>query len=166
MKNTIRAAMVAALLLAPASIGARKDSGSNLWVNLGTLIDWSTLGAARTATVNGNAAQGLGLLTLYVEIEDADDSETGVSLACTTAHTTGGREYRIPACIWDVVNTRYSCEAGPLFWNPSDETAADIKAQIFRVDIENLRNATCVFSFTGGAAGDRIRVVGHAGVKG
>jgi hypothetical protein len=162
-----RIAILAAVLAVtlPLGAGARINGPANLSDNLGTLIEWSTLAASRTATISGDKMQGMGLLNLYVDLEDANDSETGVSIACTTAYESGKWEYRIPACVWSAANTRYDCEAGPLFWNPSDETSADIKRQVFRIDTEGLTNVTCVFSFTGGAAGDRIRVRARKAVK-
>lgn len=159
--------ILAALLAFPASLGARKDSGSNLNARLnGGITAGSTLAATRTATFSSGELTGFGLLLLYVEITDADDSETGVSLECTAQPVSGKKKYRIPTCVFDNVTTRFDCEEGPLFWNPSDETAADTKLQVFRVDVEGLTNASCAFAFTGGAAADSIEVVAFGAVKG
>lgn len=150
----------------PPALQARTPSPLNLSVNFGiVLVQTTTLAAARTVTFDNDELTGLGLLSLYVTIFDADDSETGVSIACTAEHASGGNSYRVPACPWDTVNLRFNCEAGPMFWNPSDETSADTKRQLFRVDIENMTNSVCTFTFTGGAAGDRIEVVAYGSVK-
>ena len=118
----------------------------------------STLASSRSFTVSmTDIGEGsYGLATIYTQITDANDSETGVSLACTASEDGNSTDFRIPACVWDAVNTRYNCEAGPLFWNPTDETSP--KKQIFRIDVEGLVSFECTFSFTGGAAGDTISV--------
>ena len=118
----------------------------------------TTLAAPRSFTVSvGDIREGAyGLALIYVSITDANDSETGVSLDCTASEDENVTSYRIPACVWDNTNLRYNCEAGPLFWNPSDETSP--KRQVFRVDFEGMVAFKCTFTFTGGAAADSIHV--------
>lgn len=161
MRKIILATLL--ILTLPTGAAAYQDGPKNVDINLGTLINAQTLASARTATINGNVIKGYGIVSLYATVTDANDSETGVSVACTSAPTSGGTEYRVPTCVWDSGNTRYNCEAGPMFWNPSDETSP--KSQVFRIDVEGLSNLTCSFTFVGGAAGDSITVTGRAAVK-
>ena len=118
----------------------------------------STLASARSFSVSmSDIGEGAyGLASIFVQITDANNSETGVSMACTGSEDGNTTDFRIPVCVWDAANTRYNCEAGPLFWNPSDETTP--KKQVFRLDIEGLVSFECTFSFTGGAAADTISV--------
>jgi hypothetical protein len=131
-----------------------------------TIAAGTTLASSRSFSITndeiGNQAYGLALL--YTFITDANDSETGVSLSCTGTRPGDGTAARIPACVWDATNTRYNCEAAPLFWNPSDETSP--KGQVFRVDIEGLVNVDCTYEFTGGAAADSIEVLVDVATKG
>jgi hypothetical protein len=126
----------------------------------------STLAAPRSFSITGNEIgnQSYGLAMLYTTITDANNSETGVSVACTGVRSGAADEFRVPACSWDSANTRYNCEAGPMFWNPSDETSP--KRQVFRLDIEGLVNVTCTYSFTGGSASDSIVVGVDVATKG
>lgn len=119
-----------------------------------------------TIMKGGKDAAGFGLLLVWVALTDANNSVTGVSLSCTASHDANVIDYRIPACVWDSANTRYNCEAGPLFWNPSDEIAADTKYQIFRYDIEGIEDVECTLAFTNGAAGDTVTVKRSWAVKG
>jgi hypothetical protein len=104
------------------------------------------------------------VIIIWVTITDADNSETGVQVDCYGQQYEGGPTYRIPACVWDASNTRYNCEAGPLFWNPSDETTP--KRQIFRYVTLGSPDATCTFTFTGGSASDTIDANIYGGTSG
>ena len=122
---------------------------------LGVLISAETLASSRSFEIErelGNEAWGLALL--YVTITDTDNSETGVSVDCTASEDDNTTPFRVPACVWDGTNTRYNCEAGPLFWNPTDETTP--KKQVFRVDVEGFVDLECTMTFTGGSASDTI----------
>jgi len=118
-------------------------------------------------TIQGTFAPvGSGLLLVWVALTDANDSVTGVSLACTGSYDDNTTDFRIPSCPWDSVNLRFNCESGSLFWNPSDETSADIKYQVFRYDVEGIEDLECTFTFTNGAAGDTITARQSFAVKG
>jgi hypothetical protein len=139
----------------------------------------TTLAAARTATFypgGGSDSQAYGLAMLYTTITDANDSETGVMLSCRGYRGLGGTTaYVIPACPWDSTNLRYDCDDTAVstiaygavqYWNPSDETAADTKSRVFRIDVEGFRKVDCSYRFTGGAAGDSIQVTIDLATKG
>lgn len=123
-----------------------------------------TLASSRSLAIASDQLTGYDTLVLWVTVTDANNSETGVSVSCTGQMAGAGNAYRIPACQWDATNLRYNCEAGPLFWNPSDETSP--KRQIFRYRTLGAPNATCTFSFTGGAAADAIDVTAFAAATG
>jgi hypothetical protein len=160
----MRYILFAILLLLPSTALARKDSGSNLQVRLnGAIAAGTTLAASRSITFSGDELSGIGLVVIYAEITDANNGEVGVSMACTAEPRSGGQPYRIPTCVWDSANLRHNCEAGPLFWNPSDETSP--KRQVFRADVEGISNATCTFTFTTGSSDDAIKAVADGAVK-
>lgn len=143
----------------------RQLTGSGTLIAAGT-----TLAATRSISITNNdqGNQAYGLAMLYACVTDADDGEVGVSLTCTGQRPGATYGYRIPACPWDSDNTRYNCEGGPLFWNPSDDTevATNVKCQVFRVDIEGLVQADCSFAFTTGSASDTIQVDVDLATKG
>jgi hypothetical protein len=139
--------------------------GRRLRYPIGEVIAATAMNAALTFEVEReliNEAWGLALV--YVTVTDADNSETGVSMDCTASEDENTTDYRVPACVWDAVNVRFNCEAGPAFWNPSDETSP--KRQLFRFDIEGLDDFECTFTPTGGAAGDTLEADLTLTVKG
>lgn len=158
----------AGVTLVAADASAQRSGPSNLTTRLGDggLDGTDDLQAARTATFADDTLEGYGLLVMFVTVTDADDTVDSLSMACTAEHTSGGASFRIPACVWDAANLRFNCEAGPLHWDPSDETAADTKLQMFRVDVEGVNNATCVFTPANGGAADFILNEAYATVKG
>lgn len=152
------------------AVGAQRRAPVNTstTVSLTTPISASDMDAAsHTAAIDGDQLDGFGLLTLFVDILDANDTVTLLSIECFgKKRGAAGNSYRIPVCIWDTVNTRYNCEAGPLAWNPSDETSSDTKSQGFRIDVESYANASCTITDTGGVAADKLTVTAEAAVKG
>lgn len=137
----------------------------------------TTLAASRSVTFypsGGGEGQSYGLALLYTTVTDANDSETGVVLSCHGLRHGSATEYVIPACVWDSVNLRYNCDdtaaagvanGAEQFWNPSDETAADTKSRVFRLDVEGFTAVKCTYAFTGGAAADSIEVLVDVATK-
>jgi hypothetical protein len=157
---------ILALSLLPASLSA---GDLHKRASYGEVIAaTTTLASSRSFeienTIQGREGGTWGLMLLWVAITDANDSETGVSLSCTASEDNNTTDWRIPACVWSAANTRYDCEAGPLFWNPSDETSP--KRQLFRIDVEGIEDIECTFAFTGGASADFIEVRASFAMKG
>lgn len=152
MKKLLATLTLCTLVVLPENAFARTDSPKDLAVPITATLSAVGMDAARTLTIANDQLAGLSLLVIYYFLKDADDSVTAFSVSCAGLHTSGGKAYTLPTCIYDSANTRWSCEAAPFYWVPSDETSSDYKFNIQRVDVSGIDNVTCTITPTGGDA--------------
>lgn len=166
MKRLVYAFAAVLLLGAP----ARAEVGpKQLVINLAnpviatTALDASSSSFSWTQPSNQGA---FGLLMVYVQLTDADDSCTAITMSCTSARTNmnSGNVYTLQSC----TTASGVCTSSDSSWvkDASGNTSSDIKRWVWRVDIEGLEDGTCTFTDTAGAAADSIRVDAAFATKG
>lgn len=122
----------------------------------GTTIASTALDAASsTVTLNNLERDGAwGLANMYIQITDADNSVTAITMKCYASKNGGTTNYQLQDCaIASGVATCYN-----LSWvhNPSGTTSP--KKWIWRVETNSIEDLICVFTDTGGTSGDYILV--------
>jgi hypothetical protein len=137
------------------------------FASYGTVINAVALDTASESfaiNMSNAPANGVwGLMLVWVDVVDADDSTTAVNMACTGSPNGGAKDF-VPQECASVVDGLCTSENPSWRKNPSAMTSP--KSWFWRVDIEGIPEIECTFTDTGGAAADTITVTVTFATKG
>ena len=152
--------MLKALALA-LSLGA--VGPTQAYISLGEKIPLTTLDAATTSFQVDRSSGGIfGLMMIYIEVVDADDSVTAIDMACTASDDQSTTVWALQTCT--VAAGTATCLDLAYTKNPA--AIATPKRWMYRLDIEGVQSVECTFTDTGGTVLDTIRVVVALSTKG
>lgn len=161
----LRTATLIAALLAPSLVLAQAGVGPlNRNSSLGTLLSTTTLDASSTSiTWDAEMKQGSwGELIIYVTVTDGSNSVTALNMTCYGSKNGGTTLYTLQSIsVASGVGTSYDAS-----WTKDPSAITSPKRWIWRVDIEGIEDAKCIFTDTGGDASDSISAIVDLAVKG
>lgn len=151
-----------AVLLFASSAMAQNVGPRNIFAKAAggaALINGATMAAPRSFTTTVPQLEGMGLLTVFIELTDANTSITNLSMVCTAMRSGSTTVYKPQSVeVAAGVGTSYDVS-----WN---KATPGTSKWIWRVDVESFAGATCTFTPTaGGEAGDLLTVYGIFAVK-
>jgi len=131
----------------------------------GVVIPSTTFGGPQPPSfvVNRNAGNTMGLLMVYIEVTDADDSVTAITMNCAASPDLNTTNWFLQTCT--VSGATATCVM-PLTFVTDPSGLTSPKRWMSRVDIEGVQSMKCVFTNTGGTAADSIRVLAALSTKG
>lgn len=152
--------MLKALILSM-SLGA--VGPTQAYISLGEKIPLTTLDAPSTSFTVDRSSGGLfGLMMVFVEITDADNSVIGIAMACTASDDTNTTDWALQTCT--VSGGTATCL--DLAFNKDPQLITSPKRWMNRIDIEGVQSVECTITDTGGTILDTIRVVVALATKG
>jgi hypothetical protein len=151
-------AFAVALALCAAPAYAQNVGPKNQCVELGTLVDGLDMQSSRSFSVNrDNFAGGFDLLTVWVQLTDANSSITRFDVTCTVSDDGNSTDYEPQECT--SASGTYTCVDSGVWQKASPGTS---KFPL-RLDVSGFPDFECTFSVgTGaGAAADLLTVKGR-----
>jgi hypothetical protein len=152
VKDAIIAILFAVLIIGQGAIGPRHAN-----IQLGTLINAQDLSASRSFSIN-NAILGMGIMTLLIDLTDANSSVTNLSMTCTISDTDNVTDFKMQT--GSIASGTITLFDSTWSKNNPGGSTGDI---VLRVDtIGTPGDTECTFSDTGGDGSDTITVRGYA----
>lgn len=131
-------------------------------VNMGVQIDALGLDASRAFELELSPDSSWGVMVLYIQLLDANNSTTALNMSCTGSLDNNTTDYTLHSC--DTVLGTATCYN--LTWTTDPSGVTSPKKHIWRVDIEGLQDIECTFTDTGGVAADKLTVTASLAIKG
>lgn len=141
--------------LVPSLASAQALAPKNNYARYGAVISAATMDATRSFSIANIPNVGAwGLMNVYVNVTDANNSITALNMTCTASRDDNTTDYSLLAC--ETSSGTSTCYVQLFTINPA--AISTPKKLLFRVDIEGLEDVECSFTTTGGAAADLLTV--------
>jgi len=118
--------------------------------------------ASNSFTIATDRAKGLGLITVWISLADANDSTTALNMSCAGQHTSGKWSYTLQSCSM----AAGICTSTNASWTKDPSGITSPKRFVWRVNSEGVPNLTCTLTDAGGAAADILHVSVTGSTKG
>jgi hypothetical protein len=171
MKKLLFALGLVSVLALPASAVSQTIGPRQYVVKNGVQISAAPMdgsGASMAFTLDTEKdGGGLGILNIFVEVVDANNSVTQVVMTCTS-NPGDGLNYKNQSL--NCASTG-ACTSYPITFvanSTAGQPLADASPKLWhwRMDIEGENKTTCTFTNTGGAAADLLTVTARSATKG
>ena len=127
----------------------------NAYQRVGELIDDAGLDTTPSFSMTNIPSSGTwGLMVVYVQVTDANDSVTALNMTCTGSIDNNTTDYTMQDCT--VSGGTATCV--DLSWTKDPSGIASPKRWPWRVDVEGFEDVECTFTNTGGVAADKLDV--------